>query len=177
MFLLVFLVFLLIPGVSLPIKVFVQRLFLTGPDIELSEGDAIFNETMRLIDLEGNTVYLSPSTDRFKLINFWATWCPPCVAEMPSLASLYEAYGNEVDFYLITQEDEAVVKEFLEKKGLRLPVYRPAVPVPKALRYRSIPTTFLIGGKGKVLLREEGASNWNSEGFRLLLDSLLRSPR
>ncbi|WP_186434686.1 TlpA family protein disulfide reductase [Dokdonia sp. Hel_I_53] len=112
---------------------------------------------------DGSVVFLS----------YWATWCPPCIAELPSIEKLYEDYNNKVTFLLITDEDPKIVKKFLDKKGYSLPVYMPLIKTPPILFERTIPTNYVIDQNGKIIIKEQGASNWNSEQVREVFDNLL----
>ena len=112
---------------------------------------------------KGNVTFLS----------YWATWCPPCIAEIPSIEELYADYGNKVDFILISQEDPKVVQRFLEKKAINLPAVSPAMETPEALFERSIPTNYIIDQFGNIVVKETGAQNWNNESIRTTLDKLL----
>ena len=106
-------------------------------------------------------------------ISYWATWCPPCIAELPTIEKLYADYGDQVNFMLISNERSETVRLFLEKKGYDLPVYLSRMQAPKALFERSIPTTYIIDGDGKILMKETGAADWNSEKVREVLQDLL----
>lgn len=110
---------------------------------------------------------------KITFIGYWATWCAGCIAEMPSIAALYADYGNKIDFLLITQEEPEVVARFLEKKELNVPTVIARMATPQKLKESSIPTNYIIDQTGKIVLKEQGAANWNSEDVRSFLDSLL----
>jgi len=111
------------------------------------------------------------------LVNLWATWCPPCRAEMPDLQRLYERMGDRVKFYMVTNEESAVVNSWIEKKGYTFPVYMAGHAAPPELASSSIPATFIIDRQGHVVLSKRGAYNWNSFKVRRLLEKLLDEPR
>ena len=102
-----------------------------------------------------------------------ATWCPPCVAEMPSLQNLYDVYGDQVDFYFVTAEERDVVDAFMKKKGYTLPVYLQRFNPPAQLQERSIPTTFLIGKHGNIVIKKTGAADWDDESTKAIIRKLL----
>ena len=175
--LLLFILFLLIPGVSLPFKAFLQRLLLTEPDVQLVDEKAITNYGWTFSKLDGTRVDFSQSKGKIVFLNFWATWCPPCLAELPSIERLYADYGAQVDFYLVSAEDGEAVNRFVDKRPKSLPIYLNSQKAPATLEYTSLPTTFLIDKEGRVLLREEGAAQWDRPVFRKLLDSLIAHSR
>ena len=121
------------------------------------------NTTLNFRDTEGKVVF----------INFWATWCPPCIAEMPSLQALYKDYNDKVVFLFVTSDEFEIVEKFKTKKGFDFEVFKPLNEVPEELTTHSIPRTFLINRKGEIVVDESGAIDWNSKKVRGQLDELL----
>ena len=101
---------------------------------------------------KGNTFDLS-KTDKPALINFWATWCPPCRAEMPGLQNLYEEYGNKIDFVMVDLgESKEAVEDFLvENEIYTFPI---AYDIDNTYGFKfnitGIPTTYIIGKDKKI---------------------------
>lgn len=119
--------------------------------------------------------YFSNIRDEVVFLNFWATWCPPCVAELSEIQSLYEKWGDRVAFMLVTNEEPEVVKAFMEKNGYLMPVfYMAGLQPPKALTFNSFPTTFIISKKGKVVTRKTGSANWDSKATEKIFEELLK---
>ena len=106
-------------------------------------------------------------------MNLWATWCPPCIAEMPSMQKIYDAYGDRVVFLLVSNENQEKVTTFLKRKNLSIPSYYPLSSIPKEIASNSIPATYIIDKKGFIVVEKIGAANWNSTSVRKLLDNLL----
>ena len=107
------------------------------------------------------------------LINYWATWCPPCRGEMPSLQSLYNDYKDKIIFVFLTQDEKTKVDKFYAENNYHLPTYNlMANPTPE-ISTRTLPTTFIIDKQAKLAFKEVGASNWNSSSVRKMLDTLL----
>jgi thiol-disulfide isomerase/thioredoxin len=121
-------------------------------------------ENLNFKDLDDTVVFVS----------FWATWCPPCVAEMPSIQALYEDYKDSVTFLLITDENWATVSKFYTKNGYDFPTYNQLTKAPKELESSSIPATFILSKDKKISVDKKGAANWNSDSTKKLLDVLLR---
>ncbi len=128
------------------------------------------------LDLSGEDNDLSELKNKVIFINFWATWCPPCVAEMSNIQKLYNRYkdNKDIKFYIVSNETQATVASFAKKKGYNLPFYTSRFKLPDAFAHKSIPTTFVISKSGKIVVKETGAANWNSETIHNLLDKLIK---
>jgi len=165
-------IFLLIPST----RAMIIRLTLFRPKVEA----AAATETMKpneyqliLEDLKGNSVNLADYSGKVLFISFWATWCPPCRAEMPSIQKLYDSYGDRLAILLITNEERGKVERFLDESEYNLPVYFQRSTTSGILDIQSYPTSFLISEKGEVLVHKKGAANWNSRSFRKQLNGIL----
>lgn len=109
-------------------------------------------------------------------INFWASWCPPCRAEMPSLDELYKKLQNDDRFvFLFINEDEDKSKaiKYLEKNHFTIPLYSRLGDVPNEIFSGTLPTTVVINKDGKVVLKHEGLAGYNTEAFIRQLKDLL----
>lgn len=114
-------------------------------------------------DLQGEVIFL----------NFWGTYCPPCIAEMPEIQGIYNDYKDRVKFILVSAESPAKVQNFLDSRGYELPSYYGGNGIPEALSVRSIPTTFIISRDGKIVSKKVGAADWDSKATRRVFDTLL----
>ena len=165
---------LLIPQTGMPIKVLLNRLMAFSPsEVAAKEVAVLEDYNWNLNSLSGDQLNFSQSEGKVVLVNLWATWCPPCVAEMPSLQKLYDHYGDRVDFYFISSETPQKLESFLQKRAYDLPVYIESKSPPVILQTGSIPTTYLISKEGKIVINETGAANWNSEKVHNIIDALL----
>lgn len=176
LFFALFIVLLIVPQTRTPIQVALNRvkIFVFSPS-KLDDEDQVRLQpfSYELTDLNGIPVNLEIGKGQVAFISYWATWCPPCIAELPSIEKLYSYYGHKVNFILITNENPEVVVSFLEKKSLDLPVFFPRMKAPEALFDRNIPTNYIIDGEGKIIIKETGAADWDSKGVRLILDGLI----
>ncbi len=173
-FFLAFLALLIIPQTRMPIQVFVQRLISFSPSEKSeTERELLQDYNWNLQELNAEEVNFSQSEGKVTIVNFWATWCPPCVAEMPSFQKLYDSYGDKVDFYFVTSEKGEKVENFMNKNGYTLPIFRQIFEAPKKLQSQALPTTYLISKTGEIVVEEEGAADWNSKKMRTLLEELL----
>jgi peroxiredoxin len=130
-----------------------------------------------LPDLQDQTIRLSDLRGQVVLLNFWATWCPPCRAEMPSMQSLYQDYrGKGFEILAISSDTrgEEVVAPFVDRLGLTFPVLLdPRDSVGTRIGVRGIPTSYLLDKQGRVVGLDIGARDWNKAKVRRLLDRLL----
>lgn len=166
---------LLIPQTRLLIQVFVQRLIASSPgSIKKENQETLTDYAWVLQNLNSKPVDFSASSGNVIVLNFWATWCPPCQAEMPSLQKLYSDYGNKVDFYFVSNEKAGTLQQFLSRKHYSFPVYIETTAAPAILQSSALPTTFVISKTGKIVMKETGAADWNSQKVRRLLDELTR---
>lgn len=166
---------LLVPKTRMPIQVFVNRLFSFSPAKEkVGTQKRLSTYQWSLSSLKGEKYNFASSKGKVVLVNFWATWCPPCVAEMPEFQKLYDTYKKKVDFYFITTDPKNKVIPFLQKKDLQLPVYHAISHPPKPIDGFSLPTTYLIDKKGDIVIDKTGAARWNSKKTRTLINTLLK---
>lgn len=167
-------VLILFTPIGFHLRVMVGKLFATKADVvAVDEQKTLSDYQWRLVDMEGNVSNFESYEGKVVLVNFWATWCPPCIAELPSLAKLHQDFGNRVAFAFVANDEVDKVSQFLKKKGLRLPVYFETSGTPEVLVSKSIPATYILSKTGKVVVAEKGAVNWNSKATRNLLDQLL----
>lgn len=107
------------------------------------------------------------------IINSWATWCPPCIAEMPNFQNLYNDYNDRVVFLFITGDTMEKSMAFLNKNGYDLPVYQYS-QLPASFSHSSIPTTFVLNRKSEIVFTHTGAYKWDGTSFRNFLDLLIQ---
>jgi peroxiredoxin len=114
-----------------------------------------------LVTLDGTTARLSDLRGKVVLLNFWATWCPPCKAEMPDQEALYREYGPSQDFLVVGinyEEDAPPVGAFIRERGLTFPVWLDRKgEVAAKLGVRGLPVSFIIDREG--LIRDA----WNGQ--------------
>lgn len=141
--------------------------------IEDGNRKKLSNYNLVLKNLEGQTINFNQSENKPVFINFWATWCAPCIAEMPDLDNLYQSFKGEVDFYFVSQENPEVLQKFLTSKNYDLPVFIQQTQLPKPLENNSIPSTFLINAQGEIIAKAKGAAKWNNDEIHKIIKSML----
>ncbi|MFT0546274.1 TlpA family protein disulfide reductase [Allopusillimonas ginsengisoli] len=132
-------------------------------------------------DEAGTTLSLTDFRGKVVLLNIWATWCPPCREEMPSLDRLNDKQGGE-SFEVVAlsiDRDTALVKPFYEEFGIQTlrGYFDPSAQIPNTLRARGVPTTLLIDQDGREIGRAMGPAAWDSAQVEALIDAALaRAP-
>lgn len=119
------------------------------------------------IDEKGETISLKSLKGKVVFINFWATWCPPCIAEIPSIQKLFnETQGEEIIFLMVDIDgDYSKANNFMLNKGYSLPVYTLASSVSKDIYKGSTPTTVILDKSGKIIHHHVGLANYGNKDF------------
>ena len=160
--------------IGFQLKVLVNRYIHFSPsEIAKEEQVSLSNYNWNLTDHNGNTVDFNQYKNKIIVINFWATWCPPCVAEMPSLQKLYDSYNSDVVFLFIANDKEEKVSSFLNVNKYSFPVFYEVSNTPIEINSCTLPSTFIIDKSGNIILSKSGAANWNSDKVRAILDKLI----
>ena len=131
---------------------------------------------VRLQDINGTSVDISDFRGKIVFLNFWATWCPTCLVEMPAMEKLYRKLKVK-DFAMVTisiQDSVAAVKEFFEKNNLTftalLDSFGNTVP---AFGIRAIPTTFILDKAGRIIGLVTGPREWDSRESIAMFEYLI----
>lgn len=132
---------------------------------------AVPADDLLLADAGGKTIRLSELKGKTVFLNQWATWCPPCRAEMPAIENLYRGSDpSKVAFVMLSLDEEAEdAFAFAKDKGFTFPVYVPKGPLPAAFETSAIPTTLILAPDGRIDQRIEGMANYDTEEFRAYL--------
>ena len=165
------------PGIRTPVMGFAQRALLqTGlfnASAEKNLSSATFDYQLRLSDAEGQPLNPDLLKGKTLFINVWATWCPPCLAEMPDIAELYQQVGGNATFLMISVDrDREKARRWIEKKQYAFPIYFVEGRLPSTLSYQAIPTTWVIGSDATIRYQHSGMAQYNTKAFRDFLQSL-----
>lgn len=141
-----------------------------------TEQTATVATAFSVTDTAGNEMSTEALKGKVVFINFWATWCPPCKAEMPSLQKLYNQFKNDerVVFLFLNEDDNAQTAiTYLKKNNYNLPVSRRAGGIPNEIFSGSLPTTLILDKEGRVVYRHQGVASYDSKAFIAQLEALL----
>jgi len=124
----------------------------------------------------GQVVDIADFKGKVVFLNLWATWCPPCVHEMPSIKRLAaKLEGNpNVAFVLVSLDtDEEKIQEFIEKNDFHVPIYTPAGPIPPVLQERNtIPATYILNNLGVIEKKHFEPYEWDRKSVVDLINKL-----
>lgn len=127
--------------------------------------------SFRVSNVQGEAIDLQQFKGKKVFVNLWATWCPPCRAEMPSIQELSgKVDKSKVEFVMLSLDksfDEA--KVFVKERNFMLPIYYPAADLPEMFNVRGIPATFIFDENGKLLHKQEGMDNYDQPMYVDLL--------
>jgi thiol-disulfide isomerase/thioredoxin len=132
-----------------------------------------------VFDASGGRHDLSKEKGRLTLIHFWATFCPPCVEEIPELSAFWERYKgrDDIRLYVISvDKDWDVIRKFTTKNPNSLPMYHdPGAATAKRFGTTQYPETYIVNAKGRVLFRVQGVVSWSDPEVRRRIEQLLAS--
>jgi len=148
----------------------------SSEDMKVSTIDFESN-VLQFSDLDNNIFTIQDFKGKNLFINYWATWCNPCLAEMPYMAELYENYKGQDDliFLYLSREKLDTIKNYIPKdESLKnLPIYK-IVTDDEFFATSGIPTTFIVNSKGEVVVKDVGSAFWNDESVFKFLDQLIQ---
>lgn len=124
-----------------------------------------------LKDVNGANVNLQNFQGKKVFVNLWASWCPPCRVEMPSIQKLARSVDTgKVAFVLLSLDDRfEKAKSYMQREGIELPIYQLGGPLPALFFVPGIPATLIFDEKGALLRRIEGMDNYDTADYRNLL--------
>jgi peroxiredoxin len=126
--------------------------------------------------LDGKTTAFSDFRGKVVFLNFWATWCVPCVEEMPGIQRLISTMkDHDVAFVLVTDEKEEKVRKFLEKHRLDLPIYIRSGKAPKTFKTKRLPITYILDRGGKIAMRRTGSTEWDDSACQDFIRGLAKA--
>lgn len=129
---------------------------------------------MPLLTVEGEQIYLSEFEGKTIFMNLWATWCPPCIAEMPNIQRLYEDIRDNKDIVFVMaslDQDPQKAWDFVERKEFTFPVYS-VITKPRVYDSSVVPTTYVISPQGNIVLEHQGMAKYDTDEFKAFLNSV-----
>ena len=142
----------------------------------VSDGpDDVIPEDLTFRSEDGEVLNLSANKGEVYFINFWATWCPPCRAEMPSINSLSSKVKNKdrINFIMVDVDNKiASSVKFMRKNSFQLKVYSGESAIPEHIFNGTLPTTVIVGPKGNIVFRHTGMADYDNPEMINFLNTL-----
>src|SRR5690625_5219826 len=117
----------------------------------------------------GQQVELGEFKDNVLFVNIWASWCLPCIAEMPTIETLHDDVSDNKNIkFLLVSVDKKREKaiQFMQSEDLPMPYYFPASGLPEPMKGTSIPTTYVISKEGQIVYQKRGMADYSSTSFK-----------
>ncbi|SDM75513.1 Thiol-disulfide isomerase or thioredoxin [Daejeonella rubra] len=145
--------------------------------IDKSAANRSIPASMTFRSEDGELINISENKGKVYFINFWATWCPPCRAEMPSINALASKIKNKdkISFIMVDVDNkmDASVK-FMKKRSFNLKVYTSETPIPTQIFNGTLPTTVIIGPDGSIVFHHTGMADYDNKEMINFLNTLTR---
>lgn len=135
-----------------------------------------YDYSVNFTSADGNIISGESLKNKVVFINFWATWCPPCIAEMPSINELYHWFKNNPDIiFLLVDADYDIQKStaFMQTKNFDLPVVTSKSSIPSEWYSGKLPTTVVLDKKGNVAYKQTGAAEYTNKKFINFISELI----
>ncbi len=142
------------------------------PEITASEVMCDRLDRIHMTDLDGRALTMADFAGKAVFLNFWATWCKPCITEMDYIQRLQDRYGQDIVFLAASTDELETIQTFQEQHGFTFQFVRLDVEYIDAFVI-SLPTTLLINRDGEIIHEEEGVRVWDSENFDAKVRKLL----
>lgn len=135
-----------------------------------------YPHNLRMVTLDGKAVNLSDLQGKVVFVNLWASWCPPCRAEMPGIEALYKKVDHaKIAFVMLSLDDNvAKAQKFVKSQGYTFPVYLRTGELPAPFDSNAIPSTVILGPDGQVAARHDGMAEYDTPEFKQALEKLAR---
>lgn len=176
LFIIVFLIILLVPSAKALMMQGLMEIGLFKPDTNQHKAELSTDlSSIRFKDAKGDEVNLGALNGKVVFINFWATWCPPCLAEMPSIHQLYQQFGQDKDVVFLMVDADVNFKKsqaYMDRKKYKMPVYAIASDLPATIFKGTLPTTVVFDKKGRLSYHGQGAADYASNKFVTFIKEL-----
>lgn len=154
---------------------FIRQISFTPSMEKVEKSKTISNYNWTLKGLNTSDINFSELKGKVIFLNFWATWCPPCIAELPSIQKLHNDYKDSIAFVFISKEKWSEIDMFFKENEYDLPSYHSKGDLLTELpEINTIPRTFLIDKNGNIRIDKSGPADWNSNSLREKIELLLK---
>ncbi|MBM1106499.1 TlpA family protein disulfide reductase [Aurantibacter crassamenti] len=155
-------------------KELLNKWFATSPTIiSVNKQGKIDNYNWKLKDANWDFFNFKKSEGKVVFINFWTTWHLPSRAQLDDIQKLYDRYKGQVDFYIITDEEQSLPNEFMAKKGYTFPITYQIIDEPSPIKLLKPSGTYLLDKKGNIVIHQTAIADWDNNKVFELINRLL----
>jgi thiol-disulfide isomerase/thioredoxin len=128
--------------------------------------------------LDGTETKMSTFKGKVVFLNFWASWCPPCIVELPNIQRLcgMMAGNANIVFLMVSTEDKKNIQAFMDQRNYDFPAYIAENRLLNTFRVTAYPATFVLNRSGQIIFKHMGAAKWDDPAFMEYLQDLARNP-
>lgn len=125
-----------------------------------------------MMDASGNIVNLQSFKGKKVFLNIWATWCPPCRSEIPSIEKLYKKADKEKAVFIMLAVDKSfdIALKYANKHNMKTPLFYPAENLPAVLYTTGIPATYIFDENGELIKKNVGADDYSTSAYVNMLN-------
>ena len=148
------------------------------PKIEAHNEFSASLKGIQFEDVKGNVIDLGDLKGKVIFLNFWATWCPPCRAEMPSINKLYNQFKDDKNVvFIFADADGDFTKsgKFMSDRKYIMPIYKVESNIPEQIFTGALPTTVIFDKQGRLSFKHEGVANYADKKIIDFLNKLKNS--
>lgn len=175
-FILLILVIILVPSAKALVLQGLMEIGLFKPSIDKPKNNPTTDlHSIKFKDSKNKVVSLGDLKGKIIFLNFWATWCPPCLAEMPSINTFHQQFSSDEDVvFLLVDADGNFTKSqaYFDRKKYKMPIFALASSIPKEIFNGSLPTTLVFDKQGRIAYNGVGVANYANPKFIALIKEL-----
>jgi len=178
LFIILLLVVVLVPDAKAFFLKGLMEIGFYSPKVEEPVSVAMNLNGIKFKDAKGNVIDLGNLKGKVIFLNFWATWCPPCRAEMPSINKLYNQFKNDPNIVFIFADADGDLPKsakFMLNHKYEFQVYKVESAVPEEIFSGSLPTTVIFDKQGRLSFRHEGVADYSNQKFVEFLNKLKKN--
>jgi len=175
LFIIILLIIVLVPDAKAFLIKGLMEIGFYSPKVENPKEITTSLNGIQFKNIKGNVIDLGDLKGKVIFLNFWATWCPPCRAEMPSINKLYSQFKNDKNIVFIFADadgDFAKSGKFMADRKYAMPVYKVERNIPEQIFAGALPTTVIFDKQGRLSFRHEGVANYADKKILDFLNKL-----
>lgn len=155
-------------------KELLNKIFATTPTVISAENRGkISTYDWKLKRADWSFFNFREAENQVVFINFWATWNLPSRAQLDDIQTLYDAYGDKIKFYIITNEERELPEEMMARKGYTFPITYQIIGEPSPLKLLKEGGSYLLDKQGNIVVHQTAISDWDNETVYALIDQLV----